>query len=124
MGDNIDVPFFSDRIRLDNIFTNLLSNSLKYYNPDSPNPYVKLTANLVDNGVEIVIEDNGIGIEQQYHARVFEMFFRASEQSKGSGIGLYIVKEIIDKLKGEISFESTFGEGTTFKVFIPSMKVN
>ena len=75
-----------------------------------------------DNGKAcITFEDNGIGIYDELQSKVFDMFFRASEISKGSGIGLYIVKNAIEKLGGKIRLESTVGVGTTFYIEIPNL---
>ncbi|MCI0750209.1 MAG: HAMP domain-containing histidine kinase, partial [Flammeovirgaceae bacterium] len=58
--------------------------------------------------------DNGIGIAEEYVEKIFRMFFRANADSKGSGLGLYIVKGVVEKLKGTLSVQSTLGEGTSF----------
>ncbi len=70
----------------------------------------------------IKVEDNGQGIATEYHTKIFEMFFRANEESKGSGLGLYIVKEALMKLSGTIRLESTVGVGTTFTIVLPQRK--
>jgi signal transduction histidine kinase len=67
-----------------------------------------------------MFEDNGIGVEEQYLPRIFDMFFRASEQSEGFGLGMYIGKQTVEKLGGSIAIESTFGKGTTVSVRIPN----
>jgi signal transduction histidine kinase len=72
---------------------------------------------------DISFTDNGIGIDEENLLRVFEMFYRASEQSDGSGIGLYIVKNAVDKLGGKISVQSKCGVGTRFHIVLPN-KVN
>ncbi|MFZ6008876.1 MAG: sensor histidine kinase, partial [Bacteroidota bacterium] len=71
----------------------------------------------------IIFKDNGIGISEQLCPKIFDMFFRATERSEGAGLGLYIVRETVEKLHGSISVESTLGEGTTFKVKIPNLKL-
>jgi signal transduction histidine kinase len=70
---------------------------------------------------EIIFKDNGIGIDTENLNHIFEMFYRASEQSDGSGLGLYIVKNAVDKLGGTIQVESTLGEGTEFKITLPNL---
>ena len=67
-----------------------------------------------------MFSDNGIGIEKDKLARIFEMFYRATEQSDGSGIGLYIVKNAVEKLGGSISVESKIGSGTIFTILLPN----
>ncbi len=75
-----------------------------------------------ENGVNVIrIKDNGIGIDATVQDKVFSMFFRGTDQSKGSGLGLYIVKETIDKLQGEISLESVSRQYTQFTVRLPDM---
>jgi signal transduction histidine kinase len=69
---------------------------------------------------EITFADDGIGIEEKNLTRVFEMFYRATEQSDGSGIGLYIVKNAVDKIGGQISVASRLGQGTRFTIILPN----
>jgi signal transduction histidine kinase len=77
---------------------------------------------ITDSKLTVVFRDNGIGISDDYINKIFDMFFRATDRSEGAGLGLYIVKETIDKLHGDIIVESTMGEGTTFKINVPNMK--
>lgn len=112
--------FYSDRRRVMIIFSNIISNAIRYYNPNASRPYLKVQIRNTENEAVISISDNGIGIDKKYQKRIFEMFFRASDNSKGSGIGLYIVKETIDKLNGKISVKSEEGEGSVFKIILPN----
>jgi len=66
------------------------------------------------------IKDNGIGISAENQSKIFDMFYRVSSSSVGSGLGLYIVKETIDKLNGQIEIESELSKGTTFNIHIPN----
>ena len=68
----------------------------------------------------IEVEDNGEGIQDTYKDRIFEMFYRASEQSEGSGLGLYIVKNAVEKLGGQLTVDSKPGAGTTFQITLPN----
>ncbi len=113
-------PFVSDAKRLEMILINLISNAFKYHNFDQALPYIKASVEADEKNAKIIIEDNGQGIEKQHHAKVFKMFYRATEGSEGSGIGLYIVKEVVEKLKGTIHLESSPGVGTTFTIHLPS----
>ena len=122
---NIDkkLKFYSDITRVSTIFNNLISNSLKYHKFDNNNPFIKIW--VADNGDKhaiIEVEDNGLGIDKKYINNIFDMFFRASESSYGSGLGLYIVKTAVSKLNGKISVESELGKGTKFTVLIPNLK--
>lgn len=121
---NQQKPFFSDKRRVEIILNNLISNSLRYYNPDTIAPFVEILVETNEARAEIRVTDNGCGIPEKHIPRVFEMFFRGHEQSTGSGIGLYIVREIVDKLNGEIFFESADGKGTVFNLKIPNQIQN
>ena len=112
-------PFATDKIRLNIILSNLISNALKYRKPEAGE--VKVTVHTSREEAFITIEDKGIGIEKKYQARVFEMFYRATDQKPGSGLGLYIVKEVVQKVGGEISLESEAGKGTRVRVMLPNL---
>ena len=116
------IDFYSDAYRLQVIFNNLISNAIKYYDPEQPRSYLNIIITSSGNNAVIAIEDNGIGILTEHQDRIFDMFHRATELSTGSGLGLYIVKEIINKLKGSIKVTSACGESTTFTLTIPNLK--
>jgi signal transduction histidine kinase len=117
VDDRLQVPLDLERLRL--VVENLLSNSVKYSNPTLPDPHIRVSAVQQNGDLIMTVRDNGIGIAPEYQPRVFEMFFRAHESSEGSGLGLYIVKETLDKLGGKIELSSVQYEGTSVKVFIP-----
>ena len=121
---NIDaqVKFYGDERRLSIIFNNLISNAIKYQNPDISDGCVNIEAEVTDKELIVEIEDNGLGIDKPYLAKIFDMFYRANPDAKGSGLGLYIVRETIDKLEGRISVSSVLGEGTKFTVHVPNLK--
>ncbi len=108
----------SDKNRLTVIFNNLISNAIKYHDPSREDPYIKIEAEVVDSKATIICQDNGIGIADKYKHRIFDMFFRATEKSDGSGLGLYIMKEMVQKLGGHIQVDSELGIGTTFTIEI------
>jgi PAS domain S-box-containing protein len=112
--------FYSDDIRVKTIVGNLLSNAIKYRDRTKPNPFITISVSIDTDFCELHFEDNGIGIEPQYREKIFDLFFRATEQSQGTGLGLFIVKDTIERLKGSIKVESTPGKGTTFKIRIPN----
>jgi PAS domain S-box-containing protein len=114
-------PFFSDPIRLGIVFNNLISNAIKYQNLDRKDALVDVIIVSREDYATIVIADNGIGIAQEHQAKVYNLFFRASIQSYGSGMGMYIVKNAIERLKGEISMTSVEGQGTTFSIMLPNL---
>lgn len=114
-------PFCTDLQKLQIIFTNLLSNAIQFHNLRQKQPYIKFSVVCCKEKAVIQIQDNGQGIEEKYHEKVFDMFFRGNELSKGNGLGLYIVKEMVQKLGGQIHLTSAFGEGTTFTLVLPNM---
>jgi signal transduction histidine kinase len=117
---NENAKFLSDRSRLNVVLNNLISNSIRYQDPKATDPFVNIKIDTSDTEANIVVRDNGIGISRELHEKIFEMFYRVSESSVGSGLGLYIVKETVDKLQGRIMVESEPGIGTAFKIHIPN----
>ena len=112
--------FYSNSKLLRTILQNLIENALKYKNGRKRKAYVAIVI-VVKNGLaKITVKDNGIGIEKRFQHRIFEMFYRANEKATGSGLGLYIVKNAVEKLNGSIEFKSTRGKGTNFSISLPS----
>lgn len=118
-----DVAFYTDPYRLSVIINNLVSNAIKYRDIHKKDHELVVEAMFSDTDLILNFRDNGIGISPEYLPRIFEMFFRATERSEGAGLGLYIVKETVDKLHGTITVDSVMGEGTTFKVVVPNLKI-
>ncbi|HYC86749.1 MAG TPA: PAS domain-containing sensor histidine kinase [Chryseosolibacter sp.] len=118
---SIPTPFYSDPKRLSVVFNNLLSNAINYHNPFQPEPFIKVQVETNEFDCRIDVIDNGKGIRAEHQPKIFNMFYRANEEAKGSGLGLYIVKEIIDKLDGTIVVESNPGAGTKFTIRLPNM---
>jgi signal transduction histidine kinase len=115
-----ETEFLGDKKRFSIIFNNLISNAFRYYNPEKTNPYIKIKVISDRKKVEITVEDNGLGIDEKHHEKIFDMFYRASNSSKGSGLGLFIVKESVTKMNGEIFLKSSKGKGSTFLIIIPN----
>lgn len=113
--------FYSDPNRLSIVLLNLISNAIKYQDLEKTDPHLKIRVSSGARNAQILIEDNGRGIKPEYISRIFDMFYRASEESYGSGLGLYITKQVIEKLGGTIAVNSTFGWGTTFAITIPNL---
>lgn len=113
-----DVPFHSDHGRISIILTNLLSNAISYSDHKKKSFVAVKVYTTYDNAV-ITIQDNGIGIRNDVMPKIFNMFYRGTELSRGAGLGLYTVKETIAKLKGNIEITSSFGKETTVYVTIP-----
>lgn len=120
---NGDVDFYSDARRVLVVFNNIISNAIRYYDSWKES-YLRIAIVVDEQQAVISFEDNGIGIADEFQDRIFKMFFRASFESKGSGLGLYIVKNTVDKLGGKISVQSKLGEGTTFTIVLPNRKMN
>jgi signal transduction histidine kinase len=116
-----DLTTTTDASRLKVVLNNLISNAYKYHDKKKDDRYIRITGGRANGKTHIHIEDNGIGIASEHQHRIFEMFYRASEASEGSGLGLYIVKETLQKLGGEINVQSAAGEGTTFSFSIPDL---
>ncbi|ANQ50753.1 PAS domain S-box protein [Flammeovirga sp. MY04] len=113
----------TDKYRFRSILTNLYTNAIKYYDREKDKHYLDITASLDDNESLILsFVDNGEGISKHEQTKVFDMFYRASEQSDGTGLGLFIVKEAINVLNGEIHLKSDPNSGTNFTVSLPKLK--
>jgi signal transduction histidine kinase len=110
--------FRSDYHQLKIILSNLISNALKYHNLAQERPFIRVGFKLMADRAEIEIEDNGSGIPEESVSRIFDMFYRASLNTEGTGLGLYIVKEALTKIRGTIAVRSTYGKGSTFIVQI------
>lgn len=110
---------YSDNARLEIVLQNLVSNAIKYRNPDTESKLEITIENDVSHA-NIIFSDNGKGIKSEYISKIFDMFYRASEDSYGSGLGLYITKQVAEKLGGSIDVQSELGVGTTFKLSIPN----
>jgi PAS domain S-box-containing protein len=119
--DNLP-KIFCDRVRVVEVFANLFSNAIKFN--DKVNPQIEIGCNIKDDYYEFYVRDNGPGIEEQYHEKIFEIFQRLDrrENHEGTGAGLTIVRKIIEMHKGRVWVESKVGEYTTFYFTIPKRK--
>ena len=115
-----DIEFYSEWTLLNGIIQNLIENSIKYASEEDP--YVHIRVRRESEWIVIEVEDNGQGIPAEHQDRIFEMFFRATENEGGTGLGLYILKRSVDRLKGTIEIKSEVGVGSTFSVRLPSMR--
>lgn len=113
--------FKTDEIALKIVINNLLSNAFKYQKKNTTDKYVELTITANSQMAEITVKDNGIGIEEAYVSKIFDLFYRATSEQYGSGFGLYNVKDALKKLRGDIKVYSVLHEGSTFIVKIPSL---
>ena len=112
--------FLSGQQSLRYVFENLIDNSVKYRKHSRPLKLgVKVTVH--EKHAEIELSDNGMGIPTALQGRVFDMFFRGNANSKGSGLGLYVVDKLLKSLKGQIRMESEEGKGTRFYILLKNM---
>lgn len=119
---NMDVrinKIYSNLFRLNIVFSNLVSNAIKYHDPEKKVIEIGINADQEGQFNIFTIEDNGSGIEEQYQSKIFDMFFVTNHHEKGTGIGLYLVKEIITKLNGTIDVHSVYMQGTKFIIKLP-----
>ena len=115
-GDEI---IASDKARLEILMKNLISNGIKYRKKGVETSYVKVSLIETEKNYIISIEDNGEGISEDNQLKVFDMFYRASTSSSGTGLGLYICKDIVAKMNGEIDLISELGVGTRIILTLP-----
>jgi signal transduction histidine kinase len=106
----------ADRIRLTIILSNLVSNAIKYHDFRKESPFIEVGYDESANALYVL--DNGMGIMAEHETRIFEMFYRGSDRSTGSGLGLYITKEAVAKMNGKIQLDTTYGEGSKFTVYL------
>lgn len=114
------IDFYSDNWRISEIFRNLISNAIKYRHLYADSAEIGIKIHVDNLRADISFVDNGIGIDEKNLNKIFEMFYRATEQSDGSGIGLYIVKNAVEKLGGQISVASKPNQGTRFSIILPN----
>lgn len=128
-AQNIDIEitieqnedFYTDLYRIAIIFNNLISNAFKYSDKQKENCFFKIKGKIDKNKAFITVQDNGIGMQPEHQEKIFDMFYRASENSKGSGLGLYILKETLEKINGTIKVDSEYRKGTLFYIEIPNL---
>jgi PAS domain S-box-containing protein len=111
--------FVTNRAVLETVVQNLIENAIKYQSRGDIKPFLKIEVLENARHVKLIFEDNGIGIDENVQKSVFDMYFRGTELSQGSGLGLYLVKKGVELLKGEISLRSAPGKGTVVAVLLP-----
>jgi len=113
------VVFKTDRLRINIIFSNIISNAYKYYNPGNSS-FLNIKIETGSQHARLEFSDNGIGIQPEHMDKIFNMFYRATDRSQGSGLGMYIVKQAVERLNGTISLQSDYGVGTRIKIILPN----
>jgi signal transduction histidine kinase len=110
-----DLFAMADKTRTMQIISNLIDNALKFTKHGS----IRFGYHLKDNYIEVYTTDTGIGIDPQNINNIFNRFVKANEKIQGTGLGLSISKTLVEKMGGEISVESQYGKGTTFRFTLP-----
>ncbi len=113
--------FYSEKRRLGIIFSNLISNAIRYHNFNQTQPFIEISGTIDKDRAVLYIKDNGQGIQKEHIDKVFDMFYRAHHEKKGSGLGLYLVRETVEKLRGNIQITSEYEKGTIFTLTLPNL---
>lgn len=131
MADYDDIDYYkeieegltihTDALRVRIIINNLLSNALKYADPKKEKRFIAVRAKRDNGGMLFEIEDNGLGIKEEFKEQIWDIFFRGTSTIPGSGLGLYILRESAKNIGGEVKFDSKEGKGTTFSVHLPEL---
>lgn len=111
--------FFSNRQNLSSIFTNLISNAIRYRDRNKKS-FLKIQITFTKAHARIIFEDNGIGIAEQHQKQIFDKFFCVDFDKQGTGLGLHIVQEYVQQLEGHLTLNSIFGIGSTFTLSVPN----
>ncbi|MFN0048471.1 MAG: tetratricopeptide repeat protein [Cytophagales bacterium] len=114
-----NLGFFSQWVIVNTILQNLIENAIKYSKKDFEDSFVSIKIYKEGSFVKISVKDNGNGISEEDQALIFDMFFRANDQTEGTGLGLYILKRAVERLRGEVNLESKVNEGTLFTINLP-----
>ena len=103
------------------IVYNLLNNAIKYQKPGIT-PAISIRSEKADDFILLTVSDNGIGIAEDKKYSIFERYTRLNSEVPGTGVGLFIVKGMVEQMGGEIELESTLGEGSTFKIYFKALR--
>lgn len=116
--------FYSDDGKIRVILNNLIGNAYKFQKDEVEEKRIELLITVKQGFAKIKVSDNGIGIEEDHRESVFNLFHRATQKNVGSGLGLYMVKESVEQIRGEIFLQSVVGQGTVVEITLPSLKEN
>ncbi len=121
------VLVYADSTHLERVFINIFTNAIKFYDPNKNNHFIHITYLLNKEDIQIIIEDNGIGIAKENHQKIFNTFVQIQDEilrtkPKGSGLGLSIVSKIIQRHNGTIAVESRLKKYTKFLITLPRIK--
>ncbi|UII32011.1 tetratricopeptide repeat protein [Fulvivirga ulvae] len=114
--------FYSDKERVKIVINNLISNAITFRDlHKAEGSWIKIAVESNEYECKLKVSDNGVGIDKAFQKRVYDMFFRGEELSTGSGLGLYVTKNIVQKLRGKIELDSEKKIGTSFMVLLPNL---
>ncbi|UTW61916.1 PAS domain-containing protein [bacterium SCSIO 12741] len=113
--------FFTSENDLKIVLNNLISNAIKYVDTQKAQSFLRIIVKVDSEKAFLEITDNGIGIQESQLKNIFDIFFRATSNNKGTGLGLYIVKQAIEKMKGTIEVDSTATAGSRFTIVLPNL---
>jgi signal transduction histidine kinase len=116
-----ECEFASDGSKIRVILNNLFSNSVQFQKQDEVQKRITISITVLESGATILIQDNGIGIDEKYQNEVFNLFTRATQKNVGTGLGLYMVKEAVEQIAGTIELKSILSKGTDITIRLPSM---
>jgi hypothetical protein len=114
-----NLKFSSEWYIINTILQNLIENSIKYLDKEKKESFVEITIHSTKSDVVLIVKDNGQGVGKEHQIKIFDMFYRANNNADGTGLGLFILKRAVERLKGEIKLESELNIGTTFTISLP-----
>ncbi|MEM9052238.1 MAG: hybrid sensor histidine kinase/response regulator [Bacteroidota bacterium] len=118
------LQIFTDRVRVKIALNNLITNAVKYGSKEKNEPYtIKVTATKSSNGIKIIVSDQGKGIPSDQLKKIFDIFIseQAGSTVESSGLGLYLVRQAVDKIHGQVTVRSKVDVGTEFEITIPDL---
>ncbi|WP_321288976.1 ATP-binding protein [uncultured Sunxiuqinia sp.] len=119
--DVSDLPHCQgDELQINQLFSNLIDNAMKFFDPKRPGK-IKISGEQENEFSKYTVEDNGIGIHSEHQQKVFELFHKLNPEKSGIGLGMNIVKQVVEKHSGKIILESTIGIGTKFIILLPKL---
>lgn len=120
INHHCELPFYSDKERIKVVLKNVVSNAIVYQDPGKKINFIRIETHCSSQKMTVEISDNGIGIAQPYLDKVFGMFYRATTEPEGTGMGLYIAKEAMWHIEGTIRLDSVLNQGTVVSIEIPN----
>lgn len=114
------IKLTTDAVRLRIVLNNLVSNAVRYHDKQKENQFIEIDYRSGNPHLEILVRDNGQGIRPEHVDKIFDMFYKTTSSTGGSGLGLYIAREAATRMSGNISVQSVYGKGSTFSLLLPA----